>query len=106
MLEHENIIVWGHSLGAAIACRAVFEEEKDKTSKSKIVKLVLESPFNNLQEEIQEYVFTSGGRVKEFMGKMLPIARELRDANIEFSSDKWMKNILIDLCRKILNQRY
>ena len=47
--DSEQLLVWGHSLGAAIACRAVAEEHIENVNESNIAILILESPFNNMQ---------------------------------------------------------
>ena len=94
--EDEKIIVWGHSLGAAIACRATAEEEKNNSLNHRIETLVLESPFNNLRDEIQDVVFKSRGKIPSVVGAMLPVTRQLKEANIEFCSDIWIRGIRTD----------
>jgi len=48
-LGQEEVIVWGHSQGAAIATHMVAQEVEEHQDK---VKLILESPFNNMQGQI------------------------------------------------------
>ena len=94
--DHEKIVVWGHSLGAAIACRATAEEEKNNSLNHRIETLVLESPFNNLHDEIQDVVFKSRGKIPSVVGAMLPVSKQLQAASIEFSSDIWIRAIRTD----------
>ena len=91
----ENIIVWGHSLGASIACRTVAEEERERKEKT-IATLVMESPFNNLRDEIQDVVFKSRGKVPSTVGKILPVTRRLKNAGMEFRSDYWITLLWAD----------
>ena len=94
--EGEKLIVWGHSLGAAIACRAVAEDDKENDNKPNITTLVLESHFNNLHEEILNVVFVSLGQIPAAVGKMLPVCRQLRGAGMEFCSDVWIRDMESD----------
>jgi len=48
-LGQEEVIVWGHSQGAAIATHMVAQEVDEHHDK---VKLILESPFNNMEGQI------------------------------------------------------
>ena len=61
-LNHsEQLVVWGHSLGAAIACRAVAEEHIENVNESNIAILILESHLNNMEDELLDVLFTSKG---------------------------------------------
>ena len=73
--ESEQFLVWGHSLGAAIACRAVAEENIENNDASGIATLFLESPFNNLHDEVTNVVFSSKGKISKSIGKLLPIGK-------------------------------
>lgn len=46
-----TILVWGHSMGAGIAVHAV-AEEMNEGNQENVAGMVMESPFNNLKEEI------------------------------------------------------
>ena len=46
-----HMIVWGHSLGTAVATRAVAELETEV----KVSGLVLESPFNKMEDEVKHF---------------------------------------------------
>lgn len=47
-----HVFVWGHSLGTSISTHMI---SMLKENIRKPVGLILESPFNNLQEEIREH---------------------------------------------------
>ena len=91
--ESEKLLVWGHSLGAAIACRAVAEEDIEHNDASGIETLFLESPFNNLHDEVMDAVFSSQGRILTAIGKLLPIRKQLKKAKMQFLSDVWIREI-------------
>ena len=88
--DGEQLMVWGHSLGAAIACRAVAEENIEKVENSNISNLILESPFNNLEDEVFYVFFASKGKLSKSIGTFLPLRKQLKKANIEFKSDTWI----------------
>jgi pimeloyl-ACP methyl ester carboxylesterase len=50
-----RVVVWGHSLGTAIATHMVAEFDLETGGNSPICGLVLESPFNNMMEEVATY---------------------------------------------------
>ena len=91
--DSEQFMVWGHSLGAAIACRAVAEENIEKVDNSNIANLILESPFNNLEDEVFDVVFANKGKLSKSIGTLLPLRKQLKKANMEFKSDAWISEI-------------
>ena len=91
--ESEQLMVWGHSLGAAIACRAVAEENIEKVGNSNIANLILESPFNNLEDEVFDVVLASKGKITKALGTFLRLGKQLKKAKMEFKSDAWISEI-------------
>ena len=88
--DGEQLLVWGHSLGAAIACRAVAEEHVEKMNKADIAAVILESPFNNMEDELSNVLFASKGKVIKAIGKYLPLRAQLKKAKMLFQSDRWI----------------
>ena len=88
--DGEHLLVWGHSLGAAIACRAVAEEHVERMNKANIAAVVLESPFNNMEDELNNLLFASKGKILESVGKYFPLRTQLKKARMLFQSDRWV----------------
>ena len=80
----DRFIIWGHSLGAAVACRAMHCLETSNQDREMVDTLVLESPFNNLLEEIRTVVFNDKGSVATWLGNVLPVEAVLKWADIQF----------------------
>ena len=82
--QRDRLVLWGHSLGAAVACRAMESLESSGHQADLVDTLVLESPFNNLLEEIETVVFHSRGAVGRWLANCLPVQAVLQWADIEF----------------------
>ncbi|CAH0546604.1 unnamed protein product [Brassicogethes aeneus] len=50
-----HVFVWGHSLGTSLSTQAL---ARLQTSGTRVTGLILESPFNNMREEISEFPLT------------------------------------------------
>ena len=53
--DRARVVVWGHSLGTAIASHMVADWDLETGGDSPVSGLVLESPFNNMLEEVQTF---------------------------------------------------
>ena len=51
--DRPGLVVWGHSLGTAIATRTVMEVQED--TEDLVAGLVLESPFNKMEDELKHF---------------------------------------------------
>ena len=51
--DRPRLVVWGHSLGTAIATRTVMEVQED--TEDLVAGLVLESPFNKMEDELKHF---------------------------------------------------
>ena len=91
--ERDRLVLWGHSLGAAVACRAMERLESSGHQADLVDTLVLESPFNNLLEEIQTVVFDSRGALGTLLASWLPVEAVLKWADIQFRSDHWIRDL-------------
>ena len=80
----DRLIIWGHSLGAAVACRAMNSLEASEPQRELVDTLVLESPFNNLLDEIQTVVFNSRGALGQWLGSLLPVETVLDWTEMQF----------------------
>lgn len=54
-LTSSNIFVWGHSLGTAISTHTLALLDAENIAPTG---LILESPFNNMRDEISEHPFS------------------------------------------------
>ena len=91
--ERDRLVLWGHSLGAAVACRAMERLESSGHQADLVDTLVLESPLNNLLEEIQTVVFDSRGVLGTLLASWLPVEAVLKWADIQFRSDHWIRDL-------------
>ena len=83
--QHCRLIVWGHSLGAAVACRTLFSLETAEDRMELVDTLVLESPFNNLHDEVRwRLAQPSEGPLRRLGGRILPVATVLRLTDMQF----------------------
>jgi pimeloyl-ACP methyl ester carboxylesterase len=79
-----QVVVWGHSLGTAIATRALVT-----FNFTAVLGLILESPFNTMEDEATS--------IK--MAKVLAwaagwdLAEELRAADVEFRTESWLAQV-------------
>lgn len=85
------IIVWGHSLGTGVATKMVKQLCNDENEPSG---LVLESPFNNLRDELRNHPLAIFYRQMPFWDSIVLSSFE---KTIEFSSDKSISDIHIPL---------
>ena len=85
----DKMLVWGHSLGAAIACRAVAEEQIESFTCAGVNLLVLESPFNNLHDAVVDALKSKG----KLVAVMFNLKKQMRKAVMLFQSDKWIKEV-------------
>jgi len=79
-----QVIVWGHSLGTAIATRALVTSNFTQVSG-----LVLESPFNTMEDEVKKF---KTARFAAWLGGF-DIKEELEKANVEFRTEFWLPKV-------------
>jgi len=77
------VLVWGHSQGAAIATHMVAQQEEGLDS----VKMILESPFNNMDGQISATLSWCLRLVINLVG--------LEDADLAFRSDIWLPKVKV-----------
>ena len=80
----DRLVIWGHSLGAAVACRTINSLEASEQQRELVDTLVLESPFNNLLDEIQTMVFNTRGALGHWLGNILPVETVLGWTEMQF----------------------
>ena len=51
--DRPRVLLWGHSLGTAIATRTLVQVQEEKTGL--VSGLVLESPFNKMEDELKHF---------------------------------------------------
>lgn len=50
-----HILLWGHSLGTAIATRTLATLEAESEAGARVRGLVLEAPFNKMEDEVKSF---------------------------------------------------
>ncbi len=89
---HNPVFVWGHSLGTAVASQVVADLCVEGNPPEA---LVLESPFNNIRDEIRQHPMT-------FLWRKMPyfdwfFSGSLNKSDVGFFSDDVIKNIHIPI---------
>jgi len=84
--DKAQVILWGHSLGSAIATKMVADFDLETGGNSSVAGLVLEAPFNNMLAEVLTY--RAARALQAYVG--LNVESVLAEANIRFESDKWL----------------
>ena len=85
--QGHKVVVWGHSMGAAVAGQVMAR------SKVRVHTLVLESPFNNLAEEVHQVMGQQAGGVKKLLLHLLPLSKLLRSADLSFRTDRVLASV-------------
>lgn len=80
-----RVVVWGHSLGTAIATHMVAEFDLETGGNSPICGLVLESPFNNMMEEVATYKISTS-----LMSRFIDLRQLVTDTGVAFETDRWL----------------
>lgn len=78
------IFVWGHSLGTGVLCRLMTILNKSNENLPKLV--VLESPFNNIRDEVREHPFSRLFRHLPWFD--VTVTEPMYRNNLRFESDK------------------
>lgn len=78
------IIAWGHSLGTGVSTHALAALERHHIPGPRL--LILESPFNNIREEVSEHPFARLFRHLPWFN--YTIVNPIFDNNIRFESDR------------------
>ena len=79
-----QVLLWGHSLGTAIATQALV-----RANYSGVAGLVLESPFNTMEDEVKHFKVA---QLTAWLGGF-NIQEELRKAGVEVLTDKWLTQV-------------
>ena len=87
----QSVFVWGHSLGTAVATASLSEAVKSDRSDLLPSALVLESPFNNIRDEIKKHPFS-------YLWRKMPnfdwlFAGSLHKGDVAFFTDKAVQNL-------------
>jgi len=82
--EKVKVLVWGHSLGSSIACHMVADFDLETGGNSSVSGLVLESPFNNMKDEVMTF------KAARALQMMVDVGSVLQASDLTFESDKWL----------------
>lgn len=83
-----NIFVWGHSLGTAISTHTLALLDAENITPTG---LILESPFNNMKDEIAEHPFAKPFRYLPWF--RYTIIEPMQENNFTFASDQYIKSV-------------
>lgn len=78
------VFAWGHSLGTGVGCHTMAKLQKLNIYGPRV--LVLESPFNNIRDEVREHPFSRF--FKNLPWFDLTIVDPMYENNLRFESDK------------------
>jgi len=79
-----KVVVWGHSLGSAICSHTVAEFDMETGGSSSVTGVILESPFNNMNDELHTFRFV------RMFSYLADISYHLEKTDTMFESDKWL----------------
>eukprot|EP00090_Calanus_glacialis_P001841 TRINITY_DN11369_c0_g1_i1.p1 TRINITY_DN11369_c0_g1~~TRINITY_DN11369_c0_g1_i1.p1 ORF type:complete len:329 (-),score=117.80 TRINITY_DN11369_c0_g1_i1:1353-2339(-) len=82
--EKVKVLVWGHSLGSSIASHMVADFDLETGGNSSVSGLVLESPFNNMKDEVMTF------KAAKALQMMVDVGTVLQNSDLCFESDKWL----------------
>lgn len=82
------IFAWGHSLGTGVSAHTLATLERQNVFGPRL--LVLESPFNNIRDEVREHPFSRLFRNLPWFS--YTISQPMYDNNLRFESDKHIAN--------------
>ena len=83
--DRPRIVLWGHSLGTAIATRTLMEIQEH--TEDLVAGLVLESPFNKMEDELKHFKTVTW--TAWILGT--DIAEALRMTETEFLTDLYLQ---------------
>lgn len=83
--DSAKVVVWGHSLGTAIASHMVADYDMETGGNSPVCGLILESPFNNMIEEVNTYKLST-----LLVSKIFDLGSLIEDTGVAFETDKWL----------------
>ena len=87
--DQVNIIVWGHSLGTAIASHMIAEFDLETGGSSSVSGLVLESPFNCMKDEVMTF------KAAQALQTFVNIEQTLEQSDLEFKTNKWLPAVKV-----------
>ena len=87
--EKVKVVVWGHSLGTAIAAHMIAEFDLETGGNSPVSGLVLEAPFNCMRDEVM--TFKAAKALQTFVN----IEETLELSNMAFRTNKWLPAVKV-----------
>ena len=79
------MIVFGHSLGTAIATRMIADYDMETGGNSSVDGLILEAPFNNMYDEVMTH-----WAAKAFAAVGMDVRQRLVDSGLVFDTQHWL----------------
>ena len=87
--EKVKVVVWGHSLGTAIASHMIAEFDLETGGNSPVSGLVLEAPFNCMRDEVM--TFKAAKALQTFVN----IEETLEQSDMAFRTNKWLPAVKV-----------
>ena len=84
-----KIVVWGHSLGTAVASHMMAEYDLETGGNSPVSGLVLEAPFNCMKDEVMTF------KAARALHACVDIAETLEQSDMAFNSNKWLPAVKV-----------
>jgi len=82
--EKVKVLVWGHSLGSSISSHMVADFDLETGGNSSVSGLVLESPFNNMKDEVMTF------KAAKALQMVVDVGSVLKQSDLSFESDNWL----------------
>ena len=90
--DQVKIVVWGHSLGTAIASHMIAEADMETGGVSGVSGLVLEAPFNCMKDEVMTF------KAARALQTFVDIEETLDQADMAFRTNKWLPAVKVCSC--------
>ena len=87
--DQVKILVWGHSLGTAVASHMMAEYDLETGGNSPVSGLVLEAPFNCMKDEVMTF------KAARALQAFVDIAETLEQSDMAFNSNKWLPAVKV-----------
>ena len=87
--DQVKILVWGHSLGTAIASHMIAEFDLETGGSSPVSGLVLEAPFNCMKDEVMTF------KAAKALQNFVDIEETLEQSDMAFITNKWLPAVKV-----------
>ena len=87
--DKARVVVWGHSLGTAIASHMVADFDLETGGNSSVSGLVLEAPFNCMTEEVMTF------KAAKALSLVVDVEATIHQSGVAFDTYKWLPAVKV-----------